>query len=109
MDVEITFRMETENLPRDIEVSDEYWIIEFRVKGEDEVLGWATIKKKATVDEGIIDYIEVVEEYRRKGIAKRLVDRILEKWPRILVSDGFTDQGKAFVKTIPPHRVMRLP
>ena len=47
MSVKITFRMETENLPKDIEKDDEYWIVECRTKAKDALLGWASVKKKA--------------------------------------------------------------
>ena len=108
MSVKITFRMETENLPKDIEKDDEYWIVECRTKAKDALLGWASVKKKADCDQGIIDYIKVEEEHSRRGIATKLVEDIRTKWPNVMVSDGFTEEGRAFVNSLPPEIVLRL-
>ena len=109
MNVKITFRLETANLPKDIEKEDEFWIVECREDGKDALLGWASVKKKAGCDKGIIDYIKVEEQYRERGIATRLVKDIRTKWPDVMVSDGFTEEGRAFVNSLPPESVLRLP
>lgn len=109
MNLEITFRLETKNLPKDIDRDDECWTVECREKGKDALLGSASVKKKADCDRGIIYSIQVEEEHRRRGIATRLVKDIRTKWPNVKASDGFTEDGEAFVNSLPPESVCRFP
>lgn len=109
MHVHIRFRQETQYLPKDIGPADEYWIVEACDPSESSVLGRATVKKRARSDEGLVDWIEVEQLQRRKGIATQLVRAIREKWPNVLVSDAFTSKGKAFIDSLDQSIVYRLP
>lgn len=109
MHVQLRFRQETQNLPKDIDPADEYWVVEACDPSESSVLGRATVKKRARSDEGLVDWIEVEQPHRRKGIARQLVRAIREKWPNVLVSDAFTNEGKAFIGSLDQSIVFCLP
>ncbi len=109
MNVEITFRMETKNLPNDIDRDDECWIVECREKGNDLVVGWATVKIRPNCDRRLVDYIKDEKRFRMKRLATRLVEAIRAEWPNVMVSDGFPDDGREFVNSLPPAIVLRLP
>ena len=103
------FRQRTQNLPNDIDPDDEYWVVEACDPTTSRVLGWATVKKRTESNQGLIDWIEVDQEHRRRGIAKELVRAIREKWPNVLVSDGFTIEGEGFVNSLDESIVFPLP
>lgn len=101
LDLKYRFRREMARLFRDVTGDDELWFVEACLTEQpDAVIAYVRIKKTADDRIILVDWVQTEKEYRRQGIATRLLNMARERWPNVELSPAFTPEGEAFLASL---------
>jgi len=92
-------RRDIQNRPNDFREGDELWYAEACSPDQPDVaVGYAKIKK--TSDDRIVwvDWLHVDQQLRRQGIATRLMNMLIERWPNAEY-EAWTADGEEFLRS----------
>ena len=53
----------------------------------------------------VVDYVLVADQFRRQGVAVRLLAAIFERWPDALLTDPISPAGARLVSAFERHRL----
>ena len=96
-DLQYRLRQELVKLPRYFTEGDQLWYAEaYYADQPDDPVAYIKIKRSADGSIVVADYARTDEEYRRQGIATRLLEMTIDRWPTIEM-EPWTPEGEAFL------------
>jgi GNAT superfamily N-acetyltransferase len=108
----IIFRHLGKTLPFELE-ADNYWQIEYHIghgwRGFPSGLAWVRASPPGQyldeyLNNGMLMYVLVFDDERRKGVAYRLLQECLTRWPDLDLTDAHDEIGENLLEKVEEYR-----